>query len=332
MSQVKNRISKNLEEFRSCIKDFSDPVKGFTFFPEEVTDIFTIEELVALKHGLKPAISTRFRYNPQEYVKIRGFFQDSGFLVRHTNKKYIINSNLNICEPIPLDDERSGDVILVVSGSEKTLNRAIRSYAKDAVVFGEAMGYPKCCLEFGRQLSGNIHDKQRLKDDLVWSRAHIRSYRNSDRFSYLLNVFSFSPVISHVPCHLNCRPSRDYAKEVLNIIEKEHPKYVELKTYFLKLASLFWNYTDFILFEGKKHGDSLTYSESRPFLNSWKVFSDAPDTEFSKKLERIYERIKEGNGIRMQDDSITVLKNGEEIARFPKSYPYECILVKPDLF
>lgn len=52
------------------------------------------------------------------------------------------------------------------------------------------MGYPKCCIDFGDKLSGNVGKKDKVRKNLIWSEGHIRSFMESDKVSRLLNIYT----------------------------------------------------------------------------------------------------------------------------------------------
>jgi len=329
---VEKSISERLFLMRECVKEFLSPERkksGEFYVSGEFLKHADYKELLALKNGLKPSVGMRVPFEIDAYQSAKEWARDNSFEIGHTTHKYIINSNRDICEPIPLDDPRKGDVYVIIADSFDMIKMAANAYAEDAVEFGRQMGYPECCLEFGRSLCNNVGKKEEMKEDFIWSRTKFRCFRNSDYFSHYLNIFHGFGVIPHTPCHLNCKPSKKYAKEMLNIIEREDPELRKHLDFFLKTASFFWGNMDYVLMDGRWRNKRFHYGNSMSFLGS-ETFYMAPNKKAANRLKGYFSLASRGNSIEILDRQVNVFSESELIGVIEKESKYECILAKPN--
>ena len=325
-------ISQVFSSLQKCIREFSKSEKKESkefYASSELLKHADYKELLALRQGLKPTVGFRLPFEPKAYQSAKEWAKENSFEIGHTTHKYIINSNKDICEPIPLDDPRKGDVYVIIAKDFDLVKRGANSYACDAIEFGRVMGYPECCLEFGKSLSNNVGREEKLKEDFVWSRAKLRSFRNSNYFSYYLNIFHGFGVVPHMPCHLNCKPSKKYAKEMLNILGQENPKLRQYAEFFLKTASFWWENMGYILLSGKWKNKRFRYWDSMPFLGS-ETFYALPDKNRVKSLRGYFSLVEKGDSLEISDDCVKVFSEDELIGTINKNSKYECILAKPD--
>lgn len=324
-------IKQALAGLRECIQEFSNPRrrKDKEFFvSSEFLKYADFRELLALKHGLKPSVGARVPFEPVAYQSAKEWAKENSFEIGHTTHKYIINSNRDICEPIPLDDPRKGDVYVIIANDFDLVKRGADSYASDVVEFGRVMGYPECCLEFGKSMSNNLGKREKLEEDFIWSRVKFRCYRNSDYFSHYLNVFHGFGVVPHTPCHLNCKPSKKYAREMLNILEQENPRLREYTEFFLKTASFFWGNMDYVLLNGDWENKRFRYWDSMSFFGS-ETYYMLPDKNRAERLKGYFSLVEKGDSLEIRPDSINVFSGRELIGTIEKKSEYECILAKP---
>jgi hypothetical protein len=299
------------------------------YIPRPVLYGASFNEILAFLHGLKPAIGVRVEYDLQKCEEIKKWAETRGLYVAFTKQKFVVNSNLNIFEFRPLDDPLPGDVYACIAHEKSNAEYAAQWYGKSAYKFGYAMGYPECCLEFGEALSGNVHDPVRQENDMVWSRVHFRSYRNSERFDKHLNIFQVSPLISHIPCHLNCTESKRYAKKVLKLLKGHNVQIYKLQCFSLGLASLFFGIAEAFIFDGRLRHNRLKYAD---FMASWfseKLYKDAPDRTSTLRYRTILSLVKRSNEIVNLPDKLLFLKNGDYVGAFRKERPYQCLLAQP---
>ncbi|MCX6802521.1 MAG: hypothetical protein NT067_05435 [Candidatus Diapherotrites archaeon] len=286
-------------------------------------------ESVAFMSGLKPAIAFRIPYDRVRFLEIKEFCNRNNLFARHTAEKFVINSNTDYTKFLPLGSEKKGEIYVCISSEKERAEAAAKSFAKDVVVFGRAMGYPECCLEFGGSLSNNVGNAEKERGDFVWSRARNRSYRNSEKFSQLLNVFSGFSLIPHVPCHLDCAESKKYAKKMLALIRKHDSALAKDLLLYLKIPSLFWNYCDYILFDGTEEKGALHYSDLKLYADSPKFFSLAPDYKASTRAKEVYGFLKKGNNLKDSRLSLEVFQNSRKTGTILKEKEFEFFLANP---
>ncbi|MEM0360631.1 MAG: hypothetical protein QXK06_04835 [Candidatus Diapherotrites archaeon] len=333
MPFAEKSIAEAMARLSSESRAFSDKQrlkKGKFYYPPCIKGHFSLLELLALKNGLKPAVSNKVPFTPEAWLALKKGINEMGFLCGHTRFKYLINTIQDLCEPIPLDDPRLGEVYAIAAKDFETIKRAADAYANDTTEFGRLMGYPECCLAFGKSLCNNVGIKSKVEQDYVWSRIYFRSYRNSTNFSKWLNVYSGFALIHHIPCHLNCPESKKYAQTLYGLLEKENAKLAKLYDFFMHLPVLFWNCADSILFQGEFEKGVFHYWDCFPKISSDSFYVSAPDFSLAKRLSGYAELVKKGNSLKLSDKCIGVFKDNKKIGIIPKQFEFECILVKPD--
>ncbi len=322
-------IEKALDNLKRITCSFSEKKRkerGDFFVPRELIKHGDFRELLALKHGLKPTVSFRIPYKKEPWQALKEWAKTNGFSYGHTTKKYIINSNRDICEPVSLSDPREGDIYASIAPSFDEIKRISDSYATDTTEFGRLMGYPECCLKFGESLSSDSPEK--LEKDYLWSRAAFRSYRNSGYFSPLLNRFHGFALIPHIPCHLDCKKSKKYAVKMFELLWQENQMLGEIFDLFTRVTSFFWTNMDYVLMQGKYNGKRFEFNDAREFLSS-KDFYAKPDLKRHKKLKKYFALTKKGTMLEERDDCIKVLRENKLIGAIPKKSKFECILAVP---
>ncbi len=97
--------------------------------------------------------------------------------------------------------------------------RVIEKHLADHYSFGEALGYPPCCLNFFQK-----------RNNWNFYNNYYETYRNTiNTPTYLSNGFlrhiAFS-LIPHIPCSFHCLESIDYAKKLTLLIKEESQEYL----------------------------------------------------------------------------------------------------------
>ncbi len=334
-------ISEKIDEIRKRENVFSNRDRledGKTYIPEFLIEESDIDEIIGVLGGIKPVMQDNC------------FDKDLDRLKRSLNKleiiyglnytispyKYLINSPNDFCEVVDIDDNREGMVSFSISFETSLNSRSEEFFLKKSKTwdradefsrkFGKVMGYPECCLDFGESLSGNIGNIEAMKESMTWSKAHIRSFRNSKDVSDILNIYTVKPLVSHVPCSLDCKESIDYAKKILRLLSEEDRYYADLRRYFLRLNSLFWFYSEFFLLDGEKERNEVKYSDFHKISFSDDVFYGGLTDDLREKMERTQKMLEKGNRLVMNKNFFKVFDGGKEIGRVEKDYPFENIL------
>ena len=327
-----------LQDRRLVFSDRSRVSEGLTYVPEFLVRNSNLDEIIAVINGLKPVMQLECPYKNIDSLKdaLEELKEIYGLEYRISSYKYLINSPEDYCEVVDLDDGREGKVSYSVSYDDSINEKSQRYYLNKSRTweragefskkFSRVMGYPECCVEFGDSLSGNKGDEEKIRKNMVWSKAHIRSFMNSDRISRLLNIFTLDSLVPHVPCHLDCEESKEYARNMLEILEKEDRRTAELRKFFISCNSLFWFYSEFFLFVGEKKGNFITYTDFMPVSFSDSFFFGELDEGFREKFGRTEELLESGDGVEMGRDCFRVYSGDEEIGRVEKDRPFENIL------
>jgi len=325
-------IEKKFERHAWLVNKFTEKDReknGEFYAPKDFLIHTDLLELLALREGLKPAVGVRMPFIKSAWDALKRWAKKNNFKYGHTTQKYIINTNDNICQPIPLGDPRQGDVYAIIADSFDLVKRGADSYARDSVEFGRVMGYPECCLEFAKTLNNNLDNKEKVENDYIWSRIYFRSFRNSKKFSPWLNVFQPNHLITHTPCQLDCNPSKKYAREMYKIVKRENSELAESYLYFHQRSSLFWNCIDYVLLDGKWKKNRFFYNDAFTHLMSDRFYYAAPDVPLVKRLEGYAALIGQGDSLEVFDDCVKVFSGDDLLGLIEKKSKYECILTTP---
>jgi len=241
---------------------------------------------------------------------------------------------------VDMADKKKGKIAL---GLSKDIDKALEGIelyykkildSKDSRKFGEVMGYPKCCLDFGDYLCENSKgDKKRDPNNFGFSNPAVESLKRSKNFAWQLNVFSYS-LLSYYPCSLTCAPSISFVNKMIDLLKVVDPERVEMTVNSLKEpASLYWTCADKILlygdFKGNFKNSEINYNKSISMLNSEKFYqSNSP--RFLNNLKKIQEKVQQGNKLIMAPAYFEIYKDKKRIAKVKKNNQYEPVLVKPN--
>ena len=342
MSEKKNSIENKLSEISKRALIFSDRErlkKGGIYIPDIFLNFVKISEIASVIKGVKPVLefncSCEYKYKMEQGLKELKNIYGLEYCV--SSRKFLINSPKDHSEVVDINDPRRGMISCSISFQRELAERSEEYFLKKSYEseenaefsrkFAEIMGYPDCCIDFGDKLSGNLDDPQKIKQNWIWSKAHIRSFMNSDKISRFLNIYVLPNIlVPHVPCNLNCQPSREYAQKILEICKKEDDHLSDLVEYFLDCHSLFWYYSEFIFLRGEKENNFLRYSEFLPFSLSAERFYGDLSADFQEKFQRTLFFLEKGNIIQMKDDCFQVYNNDILVGTIKKDYKFECIL------
>lgn len=344
---IRGNIKEKFIKLKESARIFADKQRlkqGKIYIPRALLGISPTEFIAVIK-DIKPVVLWSIPEEKLNSAKqgLKEIEEIYGLNYKISEKRHLINSNRDFSQVISRNNSEPGNFWVSISKSKDLVLKSNFYYLKKlkerdpdsrlySYKFGKLMGYPECCLKFADSLSGNFGDEKAIHKNYIWSKAHIRSLMNSKKISPLLNIFTGAPLVSHVPCHLNCQESKKYANKILKELEKENFKYTSLKKHFLfNLNSLFWYYTHFILLKGKKIGGNFEYQDYLPIPFSGnkscgirKFYN--PDTNFQKKFEKSSQLIQKGNLLKMQRDCIQVFKEKKKIGEIKKEWEFEVIL------
>ncbi|MFH1671786.1 MAG: hypothetical protein ABH889_03390 [Candidatus Portnoybacteria bacterium] len=303
-------------------------------------------ELIAVLYDLKPTMGELVNFDKynQSFInklnRVNELCKKLGFKLGVSNCKFIVNSPRGIFEMVEMNDKRKGKISLGVSKDMDKALEGIDLYykktldSKDSRKFGEVMGYPECCLDFGDYLCLNSRgDKKRDPDNFGFSNPAVESLKRSKNFAWQLNVFSHS-LLSHYPCSLECQPSIKFVNDILRILKVMDLERVRVTEQSLKEpASLYWTCADKILLYGDFEGDfknsEIKYHKSESQIESGSFYQEN-DERFLKNLKSVYGEIERGDRLVMTPQYFEIYKDKRRIKKIKKENQYIPVLVKPN--
>jgi len=328
----KRRIGQALFSSEKRLKE------GKIYIPRSLLNLMPHSEFIAVLNGIKPvATNITNCYNLNELrhglEEAKNAYSLNYSIV--SGNRILVNSDKNYFEVFSNSTgSRKEQIVFSISRSKQLTETANELYLKRSEretsayycrVFGELMGYPKCCLDFADHVSGL---KGKENEELGWRFSNIRkiSFQNSKKFSKYLNIFSIESLVSHMPCHLDCKPSKDYVKKVLSVIEEDNQPYAEATKYFLFEAnSLFWDESNKILIEGKKENNVIKYSEFWPLMLQTEKCHKMDFTSREKLKGTIF-LMGKGDTLIMDYLSFSIYKGDKLIGTVEKDSVFEVIL------
>jgi hypothetical protein len=297
-------------------------------------------ELVAVIYDQKPVLGEviNIKKYDQELInrlnKANEICKTFSLKLAVSNCKFIVNSPLGIFEKIKLEDERPGKLAIGISKDmDKALEGVELYYRKmlsseDSRRFGEVMGYPECCLDFGDYLAGETSE-----DNFGFRNPAVESLKRSQDFHWQLNVFTFS-MLPYYPCSLSCTESIKKVDDNLTAAKELSPSfYSRNKNYACEPASLYWTCADRILLYGDFKGDfynsEVAYAQVESLIDSINFYQEN-NRDFIDYLKKVDSKIKQGDKIVMAPEYFEIFKKEKSIAKFKKDNKYEPVLVKPN--
>lgn len=201
--------------------------------------------------------------------------------------------------------------------------------------FGRLLGYPECCIdEF-------INSSKKSEDEIkkFGFRYIINSYLNTKGKPsfYCNNLFNFESklvydeiyiyrknqnifskyqhlfLIEHIPCSFDCKESIKFGKRTLELLRNHIPKLAEEIVNALKRPVLYFDYFNWLVFDGIVNGNELKYEKVLPY-----------ESLFPKEKLNV---IKKGNKIKVSDDKIQVFKDENLLLEISKEEKYKGILI-----
>jgi len=246
-----------------------------------------------------------------------------------TDKNKIIENQKN--------ESHAGRLILAFSKSKNIAVTAAKYFylkSFDNTIgekFGKLMGYPDCCLEFGKYLC----DSMGKPGNFGYKNPGIESFKRSNKFDWHLNIFTTN-MLSHFPCSLTCSKSIKSINKLLryfDFVDKAHGR--ALKDLSITPASLYWSWVDRILlygyFKSNKLGTGeINYYKIEPMIYSNVIHQENEDG-IDIKWKNIEEYLCQGNRLIVSDDSCTIYSNNKKIIEIKKSSRYLPLLIKPNI-
>ena len=322
--------------------------------PEEIRDIYgkTNEiarlinisgtEVMAARFGLKPAMAEANTgvyddLSSAKFDEVARICREMGMSFATSKYKYVINSPKGIFEEISLEDERDGSVIVGISTDIQMAISAVAHYhlktkhTKYGRSFGELMGYPACCLDFGDYLANNNNNPE----NFGFKNPAIETLKQSKDIAWQLNVFSTESFLSHFPCNYTCERSLSYANDIIGLLSVANPSRAdEIKKSLKEQASIYWTCVDKAVLYGdfERNDEYFRAGEMRYSQASWSIgsenFYQNNDPDFLNELNFIKKAMIEGNRISLTMNDLTIFHDNDELLRSVKKNAFLPVLVK----
>jgi len=299
-------------------------------------------ELMAVIYGFKPAMAEMVNFNKfsksfiNKLDRINELCKKISLHFVVSKYKFIINSPRGIFEMIDLDSPPKGKIAIGISKDKNAALEGVDLYYKKTLVsgggrrFGQIMGYPECCLDFGDYLCNENVDP----DNFGFKNPAAESLKRSEKFAWQLNVFTNSS-LSYYPCTLNCQESIGYVNKLFKILKRIDVGRGEYLMGLLREpASLYWTCADKILLYGDFKGDfensEIRYHKSVSMINSGSFYQNN-SSDFLNNLNNIYKKIQKGDRLIMTPAYFEIYKDKKRIVKIKKGNQYEPVLVKPNI-
>lgn len=286
--------------------------------------------IMATVKGLKPLTDVwveKSRYKEFEKVcrKYGLLYQPNVVFIKPTEeqvKNAIDNYTLTTTKTlgIPFNHKtKEGSVHVFISKSKESIynanrfgwypiiinGRVINKPFMDHLRFGEALGYPDCCIDFFKE-----YNKAGVS-------TPYETYKlTKEKFSYycnnVLNFVSLS-YIHHYTCSFNCKKTIKLAKKIEKVILEEEPEIVQR----IRLEST----RPFIVF-GERNAYAFDGAAKNGVI-SYKDVMFVGMTEHNK-----YETVfKQGNKVIVKEDNIEVLSDERTVRIIQKPKPEDGFLL-----
>lgn len=275
-----------------------------------------IQELLAVKHGIKPLLRTVI--HPENIKIVKMICKEKGLFSMIKSFSRFYGANLD--SPIN---------IIYISKSKDLLGKAYLSEkSEDRKSLGELLGYPSCCVEFFLEVlkSGKFlyPIKTYLKTEGKPSFLANSIFKMESRLdSKELEIFQRNPdlgtrtsrlfLISHIPCSYTCKESVKIGREVLRLLERENPELAKEIVFTLKKPLLFFDDFNWVIFEGKVVGDVISYTSVLPPL--------------SLMQESLVNKFRVGDRVKVGKEFVEIFKGDEMIHKIKKKHEYYGIVL-----
>ena len=275
-----------------------------------------VQELLAVKHGIKPLLRTAI--HPENIKSVEIICKEKGLfsMIKPFSQLYTtkFDSPINI-----IYISRSKDILRKAYLSEKSGDRKL---------LGELLGYPSCCVEFFLDALKNgkfpYPVKTYLKTKGKPSFLLNSIFKMESRLdSKELEIFQSNPdfanrisclfLISHIPCSYTCKDSIKIGRKMLTLLEREEPRLAKEIVFTLKKPLLFFNDFNWVIFDGKVVGKTIDYTSVLPPL--------------SLMQESLVNKFREGDKVKVGKELVEIFKGDEIIHEIKKKHEYDGILL-----
>lgn len=262
------------------------------------------QDFISVKEDLRAAFKMIIPL--EDFEKVKDYLKKERILSRHSDFKYIFDKERDAGLRVSLDDHRRGGVTIYAAKSEEmldSLQKADRN--SDDIKVGKILGYPDCCC--------NVYENSSREDHYLDSIKNTKEY-----FDWRLNNFVQSPnffLVMHYPCSYECGESIRDAERLLEVIEKNQPKFAEQLKAYMKRPVLYSNYSA-IIFDGYVRKNMVFYKSFH--VNS---LSNGCPIKFNLEL------FKKSNALRVSEDYIEFFNNSRLVHKYKKEDRYDGILI-----
>jgi len=269
------------------------------------------QSYLLLKAGLKPVIRTEVGQSIIPFSEKISRYSKIFILVKRFDEYY----DLELTEPLfyaytSLSEELSYDTY------EADMNQ-------DRKKLGKLLGYPDCCVDYYLKEMVKV-SIERIIGPLLNTKTKPSFYCNSI-FNFDSKVDGWDKIflkgyeicrlflIRHMPCSFDCKESIKIGKKTLELLERELPELAKEIVSALKRPVLYFDYFNWIVFDGEVQNNELQYKQVLPYKSL-----------FPKDKLNI---IKQGNRLEVLDDKILISKDDKLISNIDKEDKYKGVLI-----
>lgn len=262
------------------------------------------QSYLLLRAGLKPVIRLSYPDNNENINNLNMFCKKIGLFLFF--KKYNKLYGGKLKTPV---------INIYISSSSKLAKKAYEAeIIGDRELLGELLGYPKCCVksfvdnfsknkDFTILTYKNTHNKPSFFCNNIFVFDSKLGPGNTKEVFSKNNLFFKKTkdlfLINHVPCSFNCKKSIKIGKKTLSLLKKERPKFATKIINAIKKSFLYFDYFNWVVFDGTLKDDKLFYKQVLPYQSFMK----------SKEINKI----KSGNKIKVTKKKVCVFKNNQLI-------------------
>lgn len=282
-----------------------------------------LQSFLLLKAGVKPVIRIcldELFFNEKKLKELNIFCKQFGVELYLVRLSEMFGSKLE--KPL---------MVLYLSLSRALAERAYSAdKIGDRILLGKLLGYPECCIRAFMTNLSNFAETDHIRATLERTKTKPSLYCNNiynfdsklssgsvfETFAMNYQIFGqLEPffLIRHVPCSFDCPKSIELGEKTSKLLFKENK--ILHKNIFSALGRiiLYFDYFNWLVFDGKISGDTLVYNKILPYQ--------------SLISKNIVKEFMYGNRLNWGDNNIVIFKNNELKSDISKFLPQGGIVI-----
>jgi len=269
-------------------------------------------EVLAYEHGLKPALYLTLPRAEADAIAARF----AGHHAARVDYLFTYDAVTDVRGRAPAAPGEGTHVDLFLSRDAGLVERARAIYedprgpSQHLAEMGAMLGYPPCCVEAFAALP------DRSNNTAIRYAALARTRQLGLPFAPVLNNL-FAYVLPSFPCSYGCPRAVAQAEAVLDLFAREQPETVATIRRALARPVLFVDHARLVVLEGaRRDGDVVRYGRAVGGVSP--TDDRAVRDGFERAMGAVLSR---GDGLRVTDTALEVLRGGERAAWLPRRAP-----------